>query len=63
MPSIKVITPILGGRYYHIFNRGVNKQRVFFLREILNSFLRYQTGILLNICTFQHIVCFQIIFI
>ena len=30
MPSIKTITPILGGRYYHIFNRGINKQIIFF---------------------------------
>jgi putative transposase len=39
MPSIKVITPILGGGYYHIFNRGVNKQNVFFNSENFNYFL------------------------
>lgn len=39
MPSIKVITPILGGGYYHIFNRGVNKQNVFFNPENFNYFL------------------------
>ena len=30
MPSIKTITPLLGGSYYHIFNRGINRQLLFF---------------------------------
>ena len=30
MPSIKTITPILGGSYYHLFNRGINKQLLFY---------------------------------
>ncbi len=30
MPSVKTITPILGGRYYHIFNRGINRDDIFF---------------------------------
>ena len=29
MPSKKVVTPIEGGEYYHIFNRGNNKEIVF----------------------------------
>jgi len=29
MPAINVITPILGNRYYHIFNRGNNRRPVF----------------------------------
>ena len=30
MPSLKIITPILGGNYYHIFSRGINRQTIFF---------------------------------
>ena len=30
MPSINVLTPILGSNYYHIFNRGINRQNIFF---------------------------------
>lgn len=30
MPSIKTITPLLGGSYYHLFNRGINRQLLFF---------------------------------
>ena len=40
MPAIKVITPILGDRYYHIFNRGNNGQHVFFTEENYRYFLR-----------------------
>jgi len=40
MPSINVITPILGDRYYHIFNRGNNGQSVFFNEENYKYFLR-----------------------
>lgn len=40
MPSIKTITPILGGSYYHIFNRGSNKQIIFFNIENEEYFLR-----------------------
>ena len=29
MPSLKIRTPILGGRYYHIFNRGARKGPLF----------------------------------
>lgn len=39
MPAIKVITPILGGRYYHLFNRGNNGQQVFFTEENYKFFL------------------------
>lgn len=48
MPSKKVITPLMGGRYYHLFNRGINRQKVFFNRENYFFFLkqleRYLTG-------------------
>ena len=40
MPSIKTITPILGGRYYHIFNRGANRQLVFYNPENYKYFLK-----------------------
>ena len=40
MSAIKVITPILGDRYYHIFNRGNNGQQVFFTEENFKYFLR-----------------------
>lgn len=30
MPSIKTLTSILGGNYYHIFNRGSNRQNIFY---------------------------------
>ena len=40
MPAIKVITPIFGDRYYHIFNRGNNGQKVFFTEENFKYFLR-----------------------
>ncbi|MBC36065.1 MAG: hypothetical protein CL663_08510 [Bacteroidetes bacterium] len=33
MPSKYVVTPIESGCYYHIFNRGVDKQNVFFCKE------------------------------
>lgn len=40
MPSIKTLTPILGGRYYHIFNRGTNRQLIFYKEENYSYFLR-----------------------
>mgnify|MGYP001091428824 CR=1 FL=1 len=40
MPSIKTITPILGGNYYHIFNRGANRQNIFFLPKNYYYFLK-----------------------
>lgn len=30
MPSIKTTTPILPGKYYHLFNRGANKKSIFY---------------------------------
>ncbi|MFA9388359.1 MAG: transposase [Prolixibacteraceae bacterium] len=39
MPSVKTITPILGDRYYHIFNRGSNKQNIFYSPENYVYFL------------------------
>jgi len=47
MPSVKVVTPILGGHYYHLFNRGVNRQVTFFTTENYEYFLS-QTGLFLS---------------
>lgn len=50
MPSIKTTTPILGGRYYHIFNRGINRNPIFFTESNYTYFLilmkRYFIGYL-----------------
>ncbi|WP_346858573.1 hypothetical protein [uncultured Draconibacterium sp.] len=47
MPSTKTITPIIGGNYYHIFNRGSNHQLVFFQERnyfyFLNLMRKYLT--------------------
>lgn len=40
MPSLKIITPISGGSYYHIFNRGINRQDIFFNENNYHYFLR-----------------------
>lgn len=40
MPSIKTKTPLLGGGYYHIFNRGINRQKLFFQYRNYDYFLR-----------------------
>ncbi|MBE0656025.1 MAG: hypothetical protein IH594_19655 [Bacteroidales bacterium] len=40
MPSIKYTTPILQGRVYHIFNRGINHQDVFLCDADKATFLR-----------------------
>lgn len=40
MPSIKTLTPILGGSYYHIFNRGSNRKNIFYTTENYNYFLK-----------------------
>jgi putative transposase len=40
MPSKKIMTPILGGNYYHIFNRGVNRLTLFYEKRNYSYFLR-----------------------
>jgi len=39
MPSYKNITPLLGGNYYHIYNRGINSCNIFFQQRNYNYFL------------------------
>jgi len=40
MPSLKTITPLLGGNYYHIFNRGVDRRKIFFHERNYSYFLK-----------------------
>lgn len=40
MPSKKIITPIIPGNYYHIFNRGNNYEKVFFSKKDYQYFLK-----------------------
>ncbi len=39
MPSVKSITPLFGGSYYHIFNRGINGKQIFYKEENYPYFL------------------------
>ncbi len=39
MPSDITITPLIGGNYYHIFNRGINSNTVFFIPKNYDYFL------------------------
>jgi len=52
MPAIKVITPIIGGRFYHLFNRGINNQQVFFTDSNYHYFLSLLNKYLSNYCQF-----------
>jgi putative transposase len=47
MPSLKTITPLLGGSYYHIYNRGVNHTKIFFHDENYDYFLKLIANLLL----------------
>jgi len=40
MPAVNIITPILGSNYYHIFNRGINRQNIFFSERNYFYFLQ-----------------------
>ena len=40
MPSIKTITPVNGGSFYHIFNRGPNRQNLFYIESNYQYFLQ-----------------------
>ncbi|AHW62180.1 hypothetical protein FH5T_16850 [Draconibacterium orientale] len=39
MPSLKSITPSTCGSYYHVFNRGINGQRIFLKKKNYQHFL------------------------
>jgi hypothetical protein len=39
MPSNKNITPLVGGNYYHIYNRGINSGDIFFQPKTTTTFL------------------------
>lgn len=40
MPSKKILTPIEPGGVYHVFNRGINHQNVFFCKEDYFFFIK-----------------------
>ena len=53
MPATKIITPLLGGSYYHIFNRGINGQYIFiqernyfYFLKLIDKFLNQYTSVL-----------------
>lgn len=50
MPSKNIITPILVGNYYHIFNRGNNYENVFFNHEDYIYFLHRFKYHMTNCC-------------
>lgn len=39
MPTNKTITPLIGGNYYHIYNRGINRGQIFFQQRNYDYFL------------------------
>ena len=48
MPPLKVTTPLTGGKYYHVYNRGVNHQQIFFYETHYQLFLNLISKYLLN---------------
>lgn len=39
MPDNKIQTPLIGGNYYHIYNRGINRGQIFFQQKNYDYFL------------------------
>jgi putative transposase len=58
MPSINTITPLLGGSYYHIFNRGVNRNKLFFNDSNYIYFLKLMSKFL---CPYVHFLAYCLI--
>ena len=50
MPSISVITPILGDRYYHLFNRGNSNLKLFYTDANYLYFLQLYDQYLKDYC-------------
>lgn len=50
MPSNKILTPIEPGNSYHIYNRGLNHQKVFFREKDYHLFLERFTYFLVDYC-------------
>lgn len=48
MPSIKTTTPILPGKYYHLFNRGANRKAIFYNDKNYYYFLQLLSEHLLD---------------
>jgi len=48
MLANKTIMPLLGGAYFHIFNRGINRNNVFFKPENYDYFLHLLTKYLID---------------
>ena len=46
MPSLKIKTPLVVDRYFHIYNRGNNKERIFEGKEDYQMFLRKYTELI-----------------
>lgn len=55
MPSAKLKTPILTGHFYHIYNRGNNREKIFFTQANYEYFLRkYQTYLAEHVDTYAY---------
>lgn len=50
MPQKSAYTPILGGNYYHIYNRANNSMRLFYTERNYNLFLRLLINNLTDYC-------------
>lgn len=58
MPTLKNTTPLLGGKFYHIYNRGVNRQTIFFTEQHYQLFLNLMSKYLLTHC---HILSYSLL--
>lgn len=58
MPTLKNTTTLLGGKVYHIYNRGVNRQTIFFTDQHYHLFLNLMSKYLLAHC---HILSYSLL--